>query len=253
MESSSTVAPCWWPGPNPRSCRSDASRPMGRPLRLVWRFVVSSSSAARPLQPGSTDSRISCDIDSDGTYPIDWLVYRVTGVKVEGGPGDPEVVRGDLLGRDLVSLIEELDRRIGPMPFDPKRHLDGGGGRETTGGVASNPAAVAAAGTGESSAPTCRRHREDRCSDRLDRSIRPAARFADRPGPGATADRPTRTSASASRRRSRNAGPSAARGRRRSHGSPASPAAASRRFDASWEGRSDGRNRWKRASRLSPT
>ena len=94
------------------------------PARLAIRRQFEFGGKAAPARLDRLEDLLH-DIEAEGVYPIDWLVYRVTGVKVEGGPGDPEVVRGDLLREDLVSLIDELDRRIGPIPFDSERHLDG--------------------------------------------------------------------------------------------------------------------------------
>lgn len=63
------------------------------------------------------------DIQPTADYPIDWLVFRVTGITPEAS-SQPEVIPGDRLLGELVSLLEDVDRKLGPRSFDPEVHLD---------------------------------------------------------------------------------------------------------------------------------
>ena len=50
------------------------------------------------------------DIDPESTYPIDWLVFRVTGIRPEAS-SQADVVEGRILLGELVPLVEEVDRK----------------------------------------------------------------------------------------------------------------------------------------------
>ena len=63
------------------------------------------------------------DIDPESTYPIDWLVFRVTGIRPEAS-SQADVVEGRILLGELVPLVEEVDRKLGPRPFDAEIHVD---------------------------------------------------------------------------------------------------------------------------------
>lgn len=99
--------------------RRDAeTTPAHRAIRRQFEFA--GASAAGRLDRLEI---LLCDIEPEGTYPLDWLVYRVTGIKSDGS-SDLDAIEGDRLRVDLVELIEEIDRSLGPAPFDPERHLD---------------------------------------------------------------------------------------------------------------------------------
>ena len=63
------------------------------------------------------------DIDPASTYPIDWLVYRVTGIRPEAS-SQTDVVEGHRLLGELVVLIEEVDRKLGPRTYNAEIHVD---------------------------------------------------------------------------------------------------------------------------------
>ena len=63
------------------------------------------------------------DIRITSEYPIDWLVFRVTGITPEAS-SQPDVIDGERLLGELVSLAEDVDRKLGPRAFDSRVHLD---------------------------------------------------------------------------------------------------------------------------------
>jgi hypothetical protein len=63
------------------------------------------------------------DLDPGQSYPLDWLVFRVTGVTPDASSEAAVLEGADLLG-PLVELIETLHRRLGPFTFDPGADID---------------------------------------------------------------------------------------------------------------------------------
>ncbi|MAD77874.1 MAG: hypothetical protein CMJ51_00710 [Planctomycetaceae bacterium] len=99
--------------------RRDAeTTPAHRAIRRQFEFAGDSAAARLDRL-----EILLCDIEPTGAYPLDWLVYRVTGVKSDVS-NDPDGIDGKRLQGDLADLIDEIDRSLGPSPFDPDRHLD---------------------------------------------------------------------------------------------------------------------------------
>ncbi len=96
------------------------SRPSPAFLAIRRQFEFAGTAAARRLD--RLESLVA-DVVPDATYPVDWLVFRVTGVTPEAS-SQPDVVTGSQLLPELVTLVEEIDRRLGPAPIDPERQLD---------------------------------------------------------------------------------------------------------------------------------
>ncbi len=63
------------------------------------------------------------DFDPEQSYPLDWLVFRVTGVTPDASSETTVLEGADLLG-PLVELIEALHRSLGPFTFDPDADID---------------------------------------------------------------------------------------------------------------------------------
>ena len=55
------------------------------------------------------------DIDAGSSYPVDWLVFRVTGVAPDAS-SQTDVAEGGRLIEELVTLVEDVDRKLGPRP-----------------------------------------------------------------------------------------------------------------------------------------
>ena len=62
------------------------------------------------------------DVLPSRSYPIEWVIYRITGID-STSEGDPTPVEGEALLAALVSLIEDMSRALGPLPFDADRDL----------------------------------------------------------------------------------------------------------------------------------
>jgi len=62
------------------------------------------------------------DVLPERSYPIEWVIFRMTGIDSET-EGEPAPVRGETLIPELVELIEDMSRSLGPLPFDPERDL----------------------------------------------------------------------------------------------------------------------------------
>lgn len=62
------------------------------------------------------------DVLPSRSYPIDWVIYRMTGID-STSEGAPTSVEGEALVPELVALIEDMSRNLGPLPFDPLRDL----------------------------------------------------------------------------------------------------------------------------------
>ncbi len=63
------------------------------------------------------------DLVPGQSYPLDWLVFRVTGVTPDASSEAAVLEGADLLG-PLVELIEALHRSLGPFTFDPDADID---------------------------------------------------------------------------------------------------------------------------------
>ena len=62
------------------------------------------------------------DVLPSRSYPIEWVIYRMTGID-SASEGAPTSVEGEALLPELVALIEDMSRTLGPLPFDPSRDL----------------------------------------------------------------------------------------------------------------------------------
>ena len=102
--------------PRPPRFRTAAIEGLYKQLRYASR-------AARRREMDAAESLIG-DLDPGRNYPADFILYRVTGFRSDT-PTEPELLVGDAVVPDLVTLVQRLSREAElPEDYRDREALD---------------------------------------------------------------------------------------------------------------------------------